>query len=84
MLVNPTLQYQQHTQTACRGEVYNIANVRGTDGQTVTLALVKLTDGALVTAYVYAEDGLRLGDIVELTEQARSGVAQAYRLEKSA
>jgi predicted acyltransferase (DUF342 family) len=83
MLTNSTLQYQQRIQTNCRGEVYNIANTRSVDGQIVTLILVRLDDGALVTAYVRAEDGLRLGEPVELIEQARGGLAQAYRLGQS-
>lgn len=84
MLMNPTLQYQQRTQTACRGQVYNIANVRNVDGQIMTLALVKLADGTLVTAHIHAEDRLRLGDAVELIGQSRGGLAEAYRLSKSA
>lgn len=83
MLMNSTLQYQQRIQTSCRGEIYNIANTRNMDGQMMTLVLVRLADGALVTAYVRAEDRLRLGDTVELVEQARSGLTQAYRLGKS-
>jgi len=83
MLMNHTLQHQQRTQVACAGEIYNMADVRGRDGQVARLALVKLADGSLVTAHVCSEEALRLGDVVELMEESRAGLPQAYRFRKS-
>jgi len=83
MLMNPTLQYQQRTQAACTGEIYNMAHTRRMDSQLVTLALVKLADGSLVTAHIHAEGGLLLGDVVELVEEPRAGLSQVYRFRKS-